>query len=414
MKKVAIIPARYESTRFPGKPLAKIFGRELIDWVYFNARCVKELDDVIVATDDYRIETHCNENNIHCVRTTKKHETGTDRVSEVAQRIDAEYYINIQGDEPLAGPSVIKEAIDRYPLVNLMSKCTPSDLDDRSVPKVVTTHDSRALYYSRLPIPYQKGEVIPVHMKQVGIYGFSRKRLFQFNQLPVSSLEKVEGIEFLRFIENGIPIKMKEVPYDTISVDYKEDIKKVETHLYKRYSAIIFDFDGVIVDSVQIKSDAMKKLFPMISVDLEEGGRTRNEKIAYYYQKANGKPIDENTHKELLDEYQNLTKQELLEATRSEDIITLIKNSDFSFYIVSGTPTNILKELLDELGLSSYFKGIFGAEHQDKWEILQRINDRARAIYVGDTKNDRLEAKKADMPFFKYTIGETQIWEIFH
>ena len=414
MKTLGVIPARYESSRYPGKPLAKIFGRPMIEWVYHNAKSVKELDEVVVATDDIRIQQYCDLKDINVIMTSSKHQCGTDRVAEVSDSIDADYYINIQGDEPIASPNVIREVIDEFPIVNLMSECREEDLEDMTIPKVATTDNSIALYYSRLPIPYQKGQTKPIHMKQIGIYSLDRDMLLMFNSIPMSHLEKVEGIEFLRFIEWGIPVKMKEVKYDTISVDVPEDIKKVEEHLYSKYSAIVFDLDGVILDSVKIKREGFEQIFPGMYIDLNTGGKTRYDKIKHFYLNEKNDTIPRDVYERLCRQYDEYTRKRVIESKVSEDILILIKNSNFNFYIVSGTPTEILVDILKKKKLLKYFKSVYGCDDKPKSKILEEINESEKSmIYIGDTKNDEEEASYADVPFKRYVYGKNEIWEIF-
>ncbi len=235
MKIIGVIPARYKSSRFPGKPLADICGKPMIWWVYNNARKVTEFDKIYVATDDKKIESECRRLSLNVVMTSKEHATGSDRVSEVAKKIDADIYVNIQGDEPLAKTSTIEKVIsplksikEKIAVTNLMTEIKDmSDLIDSTVPKVVVNSKNEAVFFSRSPIPYPKKKGKTKYYKQVSIYGFKSDALSKFNILKRGPSELAEDIEILRFIENGIVVKMIEVDQDTIAVDTPSDLEAV-------------------------------------------------------------------------------------------------------------------------------------------------------------------------------------------
>ena len=235
MKAVGIIPARYKSTRFPGKPLADICGQPMIYHVWKRAVESKLLNDVYVATDDQRIYEACEERSVPCLMTSEDSYTGTDRVAEAAAQVESDVYVNIQGDEPMIRPQMIDAAIvpvfesqGEIPVTNLCTRVrTQADLTDNSVIKVVKSPESYAIYYSRLPIPYPKEREGLVYYKQVCVYAFMGESLKKFRELGPLPLEIVEGIEFLRYIESGIPIKLVEVEEDTVSVDTPSDLRSV-------------------------------------------------------------------------------------------------------------------------------------------------------------------------------------------
>ncbi len=235
MKIIGVIPSRYESSRFPGKPLAEICGKPMIYWVYRQAVKVKEFDDVIVATDDERIADVCRQYEMNVLMTSKEHPTGTDRLGEVAKLIEADFYVNIQGDEPLIEPETIKKVVDykmERPETEVINTITPIreefEITSNTCVKVVTNSEDDGIYLSRSPIPYpKKGQEI-TYYKHLGLYGLSRKALLFYASKKRTKLEQIEDIEMLRFVENHINIKFVTVDSATIAVDRAEDIARVE------------------------------------------------------------------------------------------------------------------------------------------------------------------------------------------
>lgn len=240
MKIIGVIPSRYESSRFPGKPLAEICGKPMIYWVYHQAVKVKEFDAVYVATDDGRIEEACRQYGMNVIMTSKEHQTGTDRLGEVAQKIEADFYVNIQGDEPMIEPETIKKILDykmEHPETEVINTITPirdeEEITRNTCVKVVTNAQGDGVYLSRSPIPYpKKGQEI-TYYKHLGLYGLSRKALLFFAGAERTKLEQIEDIEMLRFIENHINIKFVTVESSTIAVDRQEDIARVEASMGK-------------------------------------------------------------------------------------------------------------------------------------------------------------------------------------
>lgn len=234
MKVVGIIPARYESSRFPGKPLVDICGKPMIWHVYNQALKVNDLDTVYVATDDDKIEQVCNELNINVIMTSKTHKTGTDRIYEVAKKIPADLYVNIQGDEPLIEPATIREAILPFyndkdlQVSNLMTKIrNPVDVVNFTVPKVITNKENIGIFLTRSTAPYPKGCIDYTYYKQVCVYGFKPEALEFFGNSERGKIERIEDIEILRFIENGYKVQYVEVESDTVAVDTANDLEKV-------------------------------------------------------------------------------------------------------------------------------------------------------------------------------------------
>jgi len=234
MNVVLIIPARYQSGRFPGKPLTDLVGRTLIQRTY--GQCAKAFDpkQIFVATDDERIRRHCQECGMNVVMTSAKCLTGTDRVAEVSCMIDADYYINVQGDEPVFNPDDIRKILDavpRFPGEILNGYCPLSDealFLNRSIPKVVFREDGRLLYMSRAPIPTNKKNSFVKAWRQVCVYAFPKKALLDFTgSRRKTVLESIEDIEILRFLELGWDVRMIELSADSIAVDHPGDIEKV-------------------------------------------------------------------------------------------------------------------------------------------------------------------------------------------
>lgn len=241
MKIVGIIPARYDSTRFPGKPLALICDKPMIYWVYQQALKVKGLDDVMVATDSSKIAVECEKYGIKVVMTSSLHQTGTDRLGEVAEKIEADLYVNIQGDEPMIEPETIQSVIDyykTYPETKIINTKTLLRTDDNvnsnTIVKVISADNGDGLYLSRAPIPYPKKGQDVDYYKHLGLYGISRDALLFFSNAERTTIEKIEDIEMLRFLENGYKIKFVTVNSQTIGVDCPEDINKVEKAMKER------------------------------------------------------------------------------------------------------------------------------------------------------------------------------------
>jgi len=240
LKIIGLIPARYNSTRMPGKPLADICGKPMIWWVYNQAKKSKLLTDVIVAAHDKLVAEGCKKIGIPYILTEAPRFTGTDNISVAAKSVPADIYINIQGDEPLIDPKVIDAAIKpmiddpSIQVVHLMSEITKMhELVSTTVPKVVINHDNEAMFFSRFPIPYPRNPVSK-YFKIVAVYGFRPEALEKFASLPKGLLEHNEEVESLRFIENKIPVKMVEVESENIAVDTPSDLAVVREILSKK------------------------------------------------------------------------------------------------------------------------------------------------------------------------------------
>src|SRR5215831_6599035 len=233
---VAFIPARFASTRFPGKPLADIGGRTMIEHVYRRAAAASSVAEVIVATDDLRIATRVNEFGGRVRLTKATHRSGTDRLAEIVAGMDVDIVVNAQGDEPLIDPRAIDQVV--APLVadpsiqmaTLYKRITqPAELIDNNVVKVVVDRGGFALYFSRAPIPHvrdPRGGWPPLY-RHIGLYAYRRNILLVLASLEATPLERAESLEQLRALEHGIRIKAVETPYDSISVDTPQDLEQV-------------------------------------------------------------------------------------------------------------------------------------------------------------------------------------------
>ena len=237
MKILGVIPARFKSSRFPGKPLADIHGKPMILHVYENVMKVSHFDKVLIATDDERIASECTRHGMSFVMTSDEHKTGTDRVAEVAEKYAADFYVYIQGDEPLVSPDTIERAIQPaisnadFDAINLMTEIRDiSDLVNSTIPKVVVNIRNEAIFFSRSPIPYPKNER-PKYYKQVCVYVFKRDALRRFVSLARGPIEQSQDIEMLRFLEDRMTVKMVEVREDSVAVDTAADLEVVKNIL---------------------------------------------------------------------------------------------------------------------------------------------------------------------------------------
>jgi 3-deoxy-manno-octulosonate cytidylyltransferase (CMP-KDO synthetase) len=243
MKILGIIPARYGSTRFPGKPLALIAGKPLLEHVVTRCQVAHKLSEIIVATDDERIR-QAVQGFCRVEMTSPDHPSGSDRVAEVAARCDCDAVLNIQGDEPLLNPWVIDSVAGALDVAEMSTAATPlrspGEYDNPNVVKVVVNTAGMALYFSRRAIPYLRdaasrsaNEQLAAFpfLKHLGIYGYRRDTLLRLVKFPVSPLEAAEKLEQLRALENGIPVAVVKVEYDSVGVDVPEDVARVEAML---------------------------------------------------------------------------------------------------------------------------------------------------------------------------------------
>ncbi len=232
-KIMGVIPARFNSSRLPGKALREIAGRPMIHWVYFNAKRSLFLTDLAVATDSPEIRASCEAAGIP-VYLTREHPSGTDRVHEVLTRTDADIYVNIQGDEPTLRPDHLELMLQPFlngggtQVTTLKVAISAAEAADPNNVKVVTADSNFALYFSRYPLPYDRaGRGQAKHFKHIGLYAYTRAALSLYHSLPQSSLELTESLDQLRFLQSGVPIYVAETPHDTVGVDTEADLERV-------------------------------------------------------------------------------------------------------------------------------------------------------------------------------------------
>jgi len=235
LRAVAIIPARFGSTRFPGKPLALLKGKPIIQHVYENVTSADLIDGVFVATDDIRIFDAVRDFGGRALMTSPEHTCGTERVAEVAKDIRCDIIVNVQGDEPFIRPEMVDEVVQMLyneieaEISTLAKRITDEkEIFSPDVVKVVFDNQGFAMYFSRSPIPYYSSLF---HYKHIGIYGYKKDVLLRFASMPQGRLELIEQLEQLRALAGGIKIKVKETPYDTFGIDTPEDLRRAEEWL---------------------------------------------------------------------------------------------------------------------------------------------------------------------------------------
>lgn len=236
---LGVIPARFKSSRFNGKPLALIDGIPMIMRTYLQAKKSELLDKLVVATDDSKIYNYCESESIPVIMTSDNCLTGTDRIAEVATLLDYDLYINIQGDEPVIDPDSISQIAKLYNehkdytvynLYKVMSDMR--EVNSHTIVKVIVNQNDELLYMSRLPIPYSNSSLIQKFKQQIPVYGFTKEALSIFSSYNRTLNEKFEDVEILRFVDLGYKVKMAETFVDSIAVDVPSDILKVEKFLH--------------------------------------------------------------------------------------------------------------------------------------------------------------------------------------
>lgn len=263
MRIAAIIPARFASTRLPGKPLRQIAGKPMIQWVWEHACQAKFIDEVIVATDDERIRQAISSLGGHAVMTPAGCVSGTDRIYTVMDCVNADIYMNIQGDEPLLSPMDIDRLAKfmrdnpNIPAATLYAPISTADAEDPNLVKIVTSPDGRALYFSRAKIPYERG-VTASYKGHMGIYAYHASTLRHFATLPESVLERTEKLEQLRLLETGLPFYAVQATAMTTGVDTEDDLKQADRVLagiglpgelpWGEIKLVISDVDGTLTD----------------------------------------------------------------------------------------------------------------------------------------------------------------------
>ncbi len=236
----AVIPARLSSTRLSRKVLRQIAGRPMVEWVWRAAQASGLMDPVLVATDAEEVAAVCRERGIPTVMTSPECASGTDQVREVARRIDADIYVNIQGDEPTLSADFFPPLLALFDrpevdVATLAVRCPAHEIGNPNAVKVVTALDGRALYFSRAAIPfYRDAGGFAGYRKHLGIYAYRKAALERFAALPTSWIEQVERLEQLRLLDNGIDIYVAPAPRDTVGVDTEEDLARAEAVLRGR------------------------------------------------------------------------------------------------------------------------------------------------------------------------------------
>ena len=239
MKIIGVIPARWSSSRFPGKPLREILGKAMIHRVWDQVNKCKNLTEVLIATDDQRIVEYCRSNNLSVIMTSSNHATGSDRIAEVAMKTAGDIFVNIQGDEPLIEPESIdtvteclKSSIDRGIEVSTgyIKPATQGQCENSSVVHLVPSLDGCVITFSRYPVPHQFADAVPrtIH---VGLNAFTRSALTLFSTLTRGPIERAESIEIMRFLEHGHRVACVQVKSGSVGVDTPEDLLAVESIL---------------------------------------------------------------------------------------------------------------------------------------------------------------------------------------
>lgn len=235
---VGVIPARLASTRLPRKVLRQLAGRPMLQWVVEAARRCPELDQVVVATDSEEVGALCEREAWPWRMTSADLPSGTDRMCAVARELDADIYVNIQGDEPLLAPEHVRALLAPFAraeveVTTLKLRCPAEDVANPHAVKVVTAADGRALYFSRAAIPFDRDGAGATFWKHMGLYAFRRAALLRFPSLPASGLERAERLEQLRLLEAGVAVYVAETTVATVGVDTEEDLARVEAMLAK-------------------------------------------------------------------------------------------------------------------------------------------------------------------------------------
>ncbi|MBS1705521.1 MAG: 3-deoxy-manno-octulosonate cytidylyltransferase [Armatimonadetes bacterium] len=241
MKAAIIIPARMASTRFPGKPLKLLRGKPMIEWVWQAALRVPNVESVVIATPDDEIRTAATDFGARVESTRKDHPSGTDRLAELVGRVEADIFINVQGDEPLIEPSTIQKCLQpllddpAVQMTTIACPCRPEDEDNPAVVKVVTNLQGNALYFSRHSIPFARNPRRVVLKRHVGIYGYRPRLLREFASWGESDLEATEGLEQLRFLDRGVPIRVEWTESEPApGIDTPEQLLDIERLLAPR------------------------------------------------------------------------------------------------------------------------------------------------------------------------------------
>ena len=235
MKKIAVIPARFAASRFPGKLMQKIGDKTIIRMVYENVRSMQLFDDVFVVTDNDEILHEIQSIDGSVIKSTREHQSGSDRIAEAILHLDADVIVNVQGDEPFVNAAPLENLLKAFEeqgvlVASVMQQLgTDEDINNPNVVKVVCDKNNNALYFSRSPIPYKRNlqSSLPIY-KHIGVYGYRKQTLLDFTKWPMGVLEQTEMLEQLRYLENGVKIKMVETTSSSMGIDTPEDLEKAK------------------------------------------------------------------------------------------------------------------------------------------------------------------------------------------
>jgi len=235
LKKIAVIPARFAASRFPGKLMQKIGDKTIIRMVYENVRSMQLFDDVFVVTDNDEILHEIQSIDGSVIKSTREHQSGSDRIAEAILHLDADVVVNVQGDEPFVDAAPLEKLLKVFEdngvcVASVMQQLgTDEDINNPNVVKVVCDKNNNALYFSRSPIPYKRNlqSSLPIY-KHIGVYGYRKQTLLDFTKWPMGVLEQTEMLEQLRYLENGVKIKMVETTSSSMGIDTPEDLVKAK------------------------------------------------------------------------------------------------------------------------------------------------------------------------------------------
>lgn len=420
---VVIIPARYGSSRFEGKPLADVYGKSLVRRVWMQCCKAVPPDDIYIATDSRAISNHCRDHKMQVIMTSDRCKTGTDRVYEAARSLHATTIINVQGDEPMVDPNDIKEAIRKHNACPSKVFCGMAPIVDESrfvspsVPKMVVDRESNLLYASRAAIPSSKASRFQGANQQVCVYAFSPENLHKFYETPKTPMESIEDIEILRFLEMGVGVEMINMK-PTIAVDYLSDIKQYAKSVLSTYKTWFFDCDGVILDSNKLKTQAFYEVAKPYGEDIANdfvhyhrtnGGISRFEKFNKLWRDMLN--LKQDGVDELVQKYGEICHRKLLQCNVTPgftDFLSCIRGRKI---VVSGSEEKELRSIFQLRSLHSEFDAIYGSP-KNKLDIISELSFDHPAVLVGDSRYDYEVAAELGLSFiFMSGFTEFEDWE---
>jgi len=412
MSQIVVIPARYESSRFPGKPLADMLGKSLLYRVW--RQCCKAFpsEKIFVATDDDRIVNHCTSYGMQWIMTSGDCLTGTDRVYDaVGRMLGLETIISVQGDEPNVNPEdicKIAKAHQNNPRdvhYGMAPICDEEKFRSYDTPKVVVSPEGYLLYSSRAPIPGNKANDFISAAQQVCVCALSPQQLALFASSGKTPLEKIEDVEILRFLELGVNVRMVEMT-PTVPVDRPQDTKRAIRSILDRYKTWIFDCDGVLLDSNKIKSNAFHEVSKQFGEEnaqtflryhKKNGGISRFRKFEYLQTQILGLPLDKTQTDRWIAEYADRCQGSLTCCDLVPGIFEFLKTIDSKTkYVVSGGEQKQVRDVLH--GKNFEFDGIYGSP-KSKSELVASLDIEYPAIFVGDAAYDSEVAEEHGLDF---------------